>query len=129
MKGMILMSENQNQNRVEDSTSWGKIALRFILSAIVIAVASFITPGFEVRGLWGVILAALAITVIDYLIERFAKIDASPFGRGITGFIVAAIILYVTQFLVPGMNVTLLGALLASIVIGVIDFVVPGKTM
>ncbi|AKL97014.1 hypothetical protein CACET_c35830 [Clostridium aceticum] len=123
------MSEERNPNRTQDAPSWGKLILRFIISAIVIAVAAFITPGFRIEGLWGVVLAALAISIVNYLVERIFNVDASPFGRGVIGFIVAAIVIYISQFVVPAMTVTFLGAIIGALVIGIIDMIIPGKTM
>jgi uncharacterized membrane protein YvlD (DUF360 family) len=73
--------------------------------------------------------AAVIISIIDYLVEKFMGVDASPFGKGIKGFVIAAIILYITQFLVPNMRVSVLGAVLAAIVIGILDAVIPGRVM
>lgn len=129
MKGVLHLSEHRNENRTQDAPSWGKLVIRLVLSAIVIAIAAFLTPGFQIRGLWGVIFAAVVISIVNYLIERFANIDASPFGRGIIGFIVAVFVLYISQFIITAMNVTLLGAILGAIVIGIIDVVIPGKTI
>lgn len=97
---------------------------RFVLVAIVLVITSFVTPGFSIHGLWSFLLAAVVISVLDYLVELFMGVDASPFGKGIKGFIIAAIIIYLTQFLVPNM-----GALLAAVVIGIIDAVIPNKIM
>lgn len=123
------MSEERNPNRTQDSPSWGKLIIRFIISAIVIAVAAFITPGFRIDGLWGVIFAALAISIINYIIERVFNVDASPFGRGIVGFMIAAIVIYISQFVVPAMSVSFLGAIIGALVIGIIDMIIPGKTI
>ncbi|AOY75065.1 phage holin family protein [Clostridium formicaceticum] len=123
------MSDERNSNRTQDAPGWGKLILRFIISAIVIAVAAFITPGFRIEGLWGVIVAALVISIVNYLVERVFKVDASPFGRGIIGFIVAAIVIYISQFIVPAMTVTFLGAIIGALVIGIIDMIIPGKTI
>lgn len=123
------MSEERNPNRTQDAPGWGKLILRFIISAIVIGVAAFVTPGFTIDGLWGILLAALAISVINYIIERVFNFDASPFGRGIAGFVVAAIVIYASQFFIPAMRVTLLGAIIGAIVIGIIDMIIPGKTI
>lgn len=121
--------ERKNNTRTSASNGWMGLILRFIVSAIVIAVAAFLTPGFTIRGIWSILIAAAIISIIDYLILRVAKFDASPFGRGITGFIVAAIVLYSTQYFVPAMRVTPIGAILGALVIGLIDIVIPGKTM
>lgn len=120
---------NTNTNRTEDASSWGQLIMRFIISAIVIGVAAFITPGFRIEGLWGVVFAALAISIINYIIEKVFNIDVSPFGRGIVSFIVSAIVIYISQFVVPAMSVTLFGAILGALVIGIIDMVIPGKTL
>ena len=64
----------------------------------------------------------------DYLIQRVTGLDASPFGRGIVGFIISAVVLYITQFLVPNMGVTFWGAIIGALVIGIIDMIIPGKT-
>lgn len=102
---------------------------RFILVAIVLVITSFVTPGFSIHGLWSFLLAAVVISVLDYLVELFMGVDSSPFGKGIKGFIIAAIIIYLTQFLVPNMGVSIIGALLAAVVIGIIDAVIPNKIM
>lgn len=119
---------NHNNTRTSNAQSWVGLVLRFIVSAIVISVAAFLTPGFTISGIWNVLIAAAIISVIDYLIFKFAKLDASPFGKGLSGFIVAAIVLYAAQFFVPTMGVTPLGAILGAIVIGLIDMIIPGKT-
>ncbi len=41
------------------------------------------------------------------------------------GFIVSAITIWIAQFIVPGMEVSVIGALLAAFVIGIIDLFVP----
>ena len=117
---------NRNRSR-ENEFNIGEMLLRILITAIVVAIAAYFTPGFTIDGLWSVLLAAVVIGVLDYLIQRFTGIDASPFGRGIAGFLVAAIILYVTQFIVPGFNISIWGAIIGALVIGIIDAIMPGK--
>lgn len=124
-----MSEERKNNSRIQSSNGIMGLILRFIVSAIVVAVAAFLTPGFSVRGIWSILIAAAVISIMDYLLNRFLNLDASPFGRGIAGFLVSAVVLYATQFFVPAMRVTLLGALLGALVIGLIDMVIPGKTM
>ena len=96
---------------------------------VILGITSFLTPGFSINGLWSFLLAAVVITVLDYLVESFMGVDASSFGRGIKGFVIAAVILYLTQFLIPNMSVSIIGAILAAIVIGILDAVMPGRAM
>lgn len=102
---------------------------RLVLTAVILGITSFFTPGFSISGMWSFLIAALVISVLDYLVESFMGVDASPFGRGIKGFFIAAIILYVTQFFVPTMSVSIIGAILAALAIGVLDAIIPGRTI
>jgi len=122
------MSEERNDNRTQQADSWVGLVLRLILSAIVITIAAFLTPGFTIDSIWAVLLAAVVISVVGYLIQEMTDLHASPFGRGFSGFIVSAIVLYGTQFLVPTMRVSIWGALIGALVIGIIDIIIPGRT-
>ncbi|NFI03395.1 phage holin family protein [Clostridium botulinum] len=102
---------------------------RLIVVAIILGITSFFTPGFTIKGLWSFLIAAVVITVLDYIVEKFMGIDASPIGKGAKGFFIAAVIMYLAQFFVPNMNVSIIGALLAAIVIGILDAISPGKIM
>ncbi|CEI74279.1 MULTISPECIES: phage holin family protein [Romboutsia] len=102
---------------------------RFILVAVILMITSFVTPGFSINGIWSFLIAAVVISGLDYLAELLMGVDASPFGKGIKGFIIAAIIIYLAQFLVPDMGVTIIGAILAAIVIGVLDAIFPARAM
>lgn len=122
----------RTHNRTDDMTNnWsiGEILIRILVTAIVVGIAAFLTPGFSVDNLWSLILAAVVIAVLDYLIQRFTGVNATPFGRGITGFIVAALILYATKFIVPGFNISVWGAIIGALVIGIIDVIIPGDAM
>lgn len=102
---------------------------RLILVALILSLTSFLTPGFTIVGLWPILAASVVITTIDYFAERSMGVDAKPFGRGIKGFLITAVILYITQYIVPNMNVSVLGAVLAAVVIGLLDAVIPGRVM
>lgn len=102
---------------------------RLVYVAIILAITSFLTPGFTINGLWSFLLAAVVIIVFDYLIELFMGVDASPFGKGLKGFVISAIIIYLTQFIVPYMKVSIIGAILAALVIGILDAIIPGRAI
>ena len=102
---------------------------RFILVAVILMITSYLTPGFSIRGMWSFLIAAVVISLLDYFVELIMGVDASPFGKGIKGFIIAAIIIYATQFFVPNMGVSILGAVLAAVVIGVLDAIFPARAM
>lgn len=100
--------------------------VRFIVSALVLLLVSYIVPGLQVAGFWGALIAALVIAAIGYVVELAFGNKISRAGRGAVGFITAAVVIYLAQFIVPGsIRVTVVGALLASLVIGIIDSFVP----
>ncbi|WP_027632180.1 phage holin family protein [Clostridium hydrogeniformans] len=119
----------EDEKKYSNNSSLMGWIVRLILFAVVLGVTSFFTPGFSINGMWSFLLASLIITGLDYLVESFMGVDASPLGKGIKGFVIAAVIIYLTQFFVPHMSVSILGALLAALVIGIIDAVFPGRVM
>ncbi len=102
-----------------------RFLIRLVVSAVVLLVVQFIVPGFRVFGFLNALLAAVVIAVIGYIVETLMGKQMSPQSRGIVGFISAAVVIYVAQYFVPTMRVSIFGALLASLVIGLVDSVVP----
>ena len=113
----------------DEKKSGGVISfiIRLIIVAIILGITSFLTPGFRINGLYSYLIAAIIITILDYIIERFMGVDASPFGKGTKGFIISAIIIYVAQMFVPNMQVSIIGAIIAAVVIGVLDAIFPSS--
>ncbi|WP_243426335.1 phage holin family protein [Caldicoprobacter guelmensis] len=116
-------------NRNEGGRSWLGIIIRFVVAAVVLMVTALLTPGFSNIGFGTALLAAIVIAAMDYVIQKLFKIDASPFGRGIVGFLLSALIIYLTQFLVPGMRINVFGAIVAALIIGIIDAIIPTHVM
>lgn len=104
---------------------WLGVIVRLIVSALVLMLMGVILPGFEQMGFWNALLAAAIIAAIGWVIESTLGKSVSPYRRGLVGFIVSAIVIWATQFLVPEMSVSIFGALLAAFVIGIIDLFVP----
>ena len=103
--------------------------LRFFMVAVVLSITSFFVPGFTIVNFWSAIVASVVISLIDYVVEMAFGLDASPFGKGIKGFLITALILYVAQFIVPNMVVTAVGAIIAALVIGILDAFIPGRAL
>src|SRR5690606_22504965 len=104
--------------------NWIRVAIRFIVSALVLMFVGFLLPGFAPLGFLNALLAAVVIAVLGWTVESIFGRGISPYGRGVVGFIVSAIVIWAAQFFVPGMQVTVLGALLAAFIIGVVDLFV-----
>ncbi|MGG1635336.1 hypothetical protein BK120_12790 [Paenibacillus sp. FSL A5-0031] len=102
--------------------------VRFIVAALVLMLVGFIVPQFSVGGFWSAFFLALVIAALGWVIEGIFGKRVTPFGRGIVGFIASAAVIWIAQFIVGGVTVTLLGAILAALVIGIIDLFIPVST-
>lgn len=102
--------------------------VRFIVSALMLLVVSWIVPGFSVGGFWSAFFLALVIAVAAWVIEGAFGKRITPFGRGIVGFVTSAVIIWLAQFIVSGVSTSFIGAILAALVIGIIDLFIPVKT-
>ena len=121
------MSDVQgNQSSSGASTVW-QIVGRLIASAVVLAITAFFTPGFTISNIWALAAAAIVLTVIDYLITKFTGLHASSFGKGFVGFVLSAVVLYVTQYFVAGYTISWIAAIVGAIVYGVVDYFLPGE--
>jgi len=99
--------------------------VRLVVSALVLMLVSWVAPGFSSLGFVSALIAAVVITVAGYIIEALLGEGISPYGRGVVGFLTSAIVIYIAQFVTPGMEISIVGALIAAFVIGLIDMFVP----
>ena len=105
----------------------GQMFSRLVAAAIVLAITAFFTPGFSISNIWSLALAAIVLTIMDYLIVKFTGLHASPFGKGFVGFILAAVTLYLTQYFVAGYSISWIAAIIGALIYGVIDYIIPGE--
>ena len=120
------MSDNQTHAQSDSNNIW-QIMGRFIVSAIVLGITAFFTPGFSINNIWTLAIAAAVLTIIDYLIAKFTGLEASPFGKGFVGFVLAAVTLYVTQFFVAGYSISWIAAIIGALIYGIVDYLIPGN--
>jgi len=102
--------------------------VRFIVAAIVLMFVGWVVPQFSVGGFWSALFLALVIAVIGWIIEGIFGKKVTPFGRGTVGFLTSALVIWLAQFVVGNIEVTILGAILAALVIGLIDLFIPVST-
>ncbi|MBQ6991355.1 MAG: phage holin family protein [Clostridia bacterium] len=119
------MSDNNVQVSNATSTVW-QIVGRLIAAAVILAITAFFTPGFQISNFWSLAVAAVILTALDYLIAKVTGVHASPFGKGFVGFILAAVILYVTQYFVVGYSISWLSAIIGALIYGIVDYFIPG---
>lgn len=120
------MSDTNSNARTGGSTVW-QVVGRLVAAAVVLSITAFFTPGFSINNIWTLVIAAIVLTIIDYLITKFTGLHASPFGKGFVGFALAAITLYVTQFFVAGYSISWMAAIIGALIYGVVDYFIPGN--
>ncbi len=122
------MANNQGNTQTSNgsSTVW-QIVGRMIGAAVVLAITAFFTPGFTINSIWALAIATVVLTIMDYLIVKFTGINASPFGKGFVGFVLAAITLYVTQYFVVGYSISWIAAIIGAVIYGIVDYLIPGN--
>lgn len=102
--------------------------VRFIVSALVLLVVGWLVPQFSIGGFGSALLLSLVIALLGWAVEGIFGKKVTPFGRGIVGFIISALVIWLAQFIVSGVSVSMIGALLAALVIGIIDLFIPVST-
>jgi len=124
---------NDNSNVKDTSNSgvgaWGQIIGRLVASAVILAVTAFFTPRFTINNIWALGIAAVVLSVMDYLIAKFTGLHAMAFGKGFVGFVLAVITLYATQFFVSGYAISWMAAIIGALIYGIIDYMIPGEDM
>nr|WP_311565732.1 phage holin family protein [Peptoniphilus grossensis] len=108
-----------------------KLIIKILISGLAILITSALSIGIQTDGYTTAIMAGIVIGILDWAINKFTGVDASPFGRGAVGFVVAAIILFITGKIVDGFNVSILGAIVGALILGIVDTFLPvdKKTM
>ena len=119
--------DNTHSNSANGTSTVWQIVGRLVGSAIVLGITAFFTPNFTIDNIWSLVIAAIVLTVADYLITKFTGLNASPFGKGFVGFALAAITLYVTQFFVAGYSISWMAAIIGALIYGVVDYFLPGN--
>ena len=123
------MDSNNSRTSENNNTmgAFGQIIGRFIVAAIILGITAFFTPNFSISNIWALALAAIVLTVIDYLVVKITGLQAVAFGKGFVGFVLAAITLYVTQFFVAGYSISWFAAIIGALIYGVIAYIMPGE--
>ena len=118
------MADSQMNVKGNSTTStMGQILWRLVTSAVVLAITAFFTPGFSINNLWTLAIAAIVLSIMDYIITKFTGLHASSFGRGIA---LAVATLYATQFFVAGYTISWMAAIIGALIYGVVDYFIPG---
>lgn len=110
-----------------DKTRLTALVLKYISATAILTVTTIFTPNFTISSIPSLFLSSLVIIVLDYMMSIITGINDSMIGRGFVGFISAAIIIYATQFIVPGYYISMLSSLIAAAIYGTINSFMPNE--
>ena len=94
--------------------------IKLITSAIILALTAFFTPNFKISNLYSLLIAAFILTLMDYLFNLLLK-KQSHLSKGIVGFFVAIMVLYLTQFTIENYTISLPSAILGALIYSIIS--------
>ena len=100
---------------------------RLITAVIVLGITAFFTPGFTFTSIWIIALAVLLLTAFDFAISTFTSLFTHPVVKGIIGFVLCAITLYVVQYIVTGYTISYISAILGALVYAIVDYMLPAE--
>lgn len=95
--------------------------IKFITSAIVLALSAFFTPNFQINTLTSLLTVALAITIINTLINLLLNNCKSNLLKKVVNFSIMILLLYSAQFLVSNYYISLPSAILGAIIYFIIS--------
>ena len=121
------MDRDTNVQSSNTMSTIGQLFGRFIVAAIILGITAFFTPGFSINNIWALAIAAVVLTIMDYLIVKFTGLEAIAFGKGFVGFVLSVVTLYLTQYFVAGYSISWVAAIIGSLIYGVIDYILPGE--
>ena len=112
-----------------------RLAIVWIVDALSIFLAAWILPGINVTSVGGtgrsvvVAAAALLLALVNLLIRPFVLLLARPLGWLITfivGFLINALALWITAWLLPGFDVSFWGGIFGGIALGFFNTILTG---
>ena len=118
-----------NENNIiitkkERAITLSKISSKFITASVLLAITAFFTPNFDTTNTWILTIIAVILTIVDNLIAKFIEIEKNPFAKGFMGFVLATVILYLTQFLVTTYTISWLTAIIGGLIYGVVNYII-----
>ena len=120
------MSNSQSNAQNGTSTVW-QIVGRLVAAAVVLAITAFFTPGFTINNIWTLIIAAVVLTVIDYLVTKFTGLHASPFGKGFCRFCIGCYYIICYSIFCSRLFYFLDCCYNGALIYGVVDYFIPGN--
>lgn len=111
-----------------------KLLARLLVSSLALLATAYVVPGFHVDGITAALIAAVVLGLVNMFIKPIMLLVTLPITLltlGLFTFVINALMLALTSYLVPGFDIdglvaTLIGTLVLSIASTLISWLVPG---
>ncbi len=100
------------------------LLLKFWLAVVVIEVTSWLVPGFHVTWLSGMFLAVFMTAMVG-LVESIAGSRYAPYTSGTFAWATGVLIVYVGQWVLPGVDSSWIGAIAVGSVLWGTSLLIP----
>ncbi len=101
--------------------------IKLLISAVVVILTAWITPGVQIRSFWSAIIVALVLALLNIFLRPFMIVLTIPITivtLGLFLFVINAFIVYVAGKMVSGFKVESFGgALLFSLFLSIISYI------
>ena len=101
---------------------------KFVSAIVILGITAFFTPGFVYGSWWILLVSVLCLTLLDFFISTFTGLLYHPLAKGIFGFVLALVTIYIMQFIVVGYTLSWLAILFGALVYGVVDYMLPSNS-
>lgn len=104
-----------------------ELLIKLLISAVVIILTAWITPGVQIRSFWSAVVVALVLALLNIFLRPIMVVLTIPITimtLGLFLFIINAFIIYVAGKMVSGFKVSGFGsALLFSLFLSIISYI------
>lgn len=121
------MEQTESYQSYLGSLRIAQIFIRLLCLVGIFGVTVFFTPNFKLSSFPILLISTVATIFLDYVVSVITGIHDMPLGRALVGFTTAAIIIYLTQFIVDGYYLSIISSLIAAAIYGVVDFMLTNK--
>ena len=102
-----------------------KAIIKLVLMGVAVMISAYVIPGVSVSGFWVAIIAAVILSIMNFVIKPILVLFTLPINimtLGLFTFIINAVMVLLVSSIVPGFVVSgLLSAILFSVILSIVN--------
>lgn len=113
--------DNLNSLRIK------QIIIRLLSAISILVILSFFMINFNIQAYPKLFVFAIFIVLLDYIVATISDIHDISIYRAIVSFVTCTTIIYISEFWIPELNISLLSTIIASLMYAVIQYFLPNS--